>query len=61
MEAVATREEQISCPCCNKTDTVNNVLSIRAGGSQNVTYRKFCKECLIEFTRSGTIVPPIWE
>lgn len=50
---------KVACPVCGKTYTVNNVISSKDQGN-NVVYRKYCRNCLVEFKNDGTIVPPLY-
>lgn len=51
--------KQNSCPLCNKSDLVGNVISARVTGGA-VVHRKFCRRCLVEFEKNGSLVPPLY-
>lgn len=50
---------KVPCPICRRTDLVGNVTSARTNGGA-VVYRKYCRNCLMEFDNNGKIVPPLY-
>ena len=54
-----SNQEKPECPQCGKSDKVGNVISSRGQGG-NVVYRKYCRDCLVEFDSKGIMIPPLY-
>ena len=50
----------IKCPLCSSSKYVEKVLTTRGSTNNNVTYRNFCRNCLVEFDDKGVLYPPIY-
>lgn len=56
MKVIKRTKNLASCPICGQTHTVNSVRSSNNRGTK-IVYRKYCKECLLEFDTYGIVQP----
>ncbi len=50
---------KMACPNCGRTDGIGNVVSY-GGKNGAVVYRKYCRNCYIEFDAKGRMFPPLY-